>query len=94
MQRLRQCHSDNSVVELTLKEHSWRVRLSIPRDDGSELNLLGLQASTLDEAKHLSAEAWLQDAAHRLELPAIVVRPMGFMHSMLESTTQCFHNAL
>jgi hypothetical protein len=57
VQRLRQCHSDNSVVELTLKEHSWRVRLSIPREDGSERNLLGLQAGTLDEAKHLSAEA-------------------------------------
>ena len=61
MQRLRQCHSDDSVVELTLKEHSWRVRLSIPRDDGSELNLLGLQASTLDEAKHLSAEAMAKE---------------------------------
>ena len=84
MQRLRQCHSDNSVVELTLKEHSWRVRLSIPRHDGSELNLLGLQASTLDEAKHLSAEAMAKEN-RKHHVPWLAERGTKFPHEPLSS---------
>ena len=57
MQRLHQRHSDNSFSELTFTEHSWRVRLTIPREDGSELNLIGIQTGTLHEAKQLSAKA-------------------------------------
>src|SRR4030095_5717530 len=55
--RLRQHHFDNSVCEITSNGTSWHVRLIIPRDDGTQLNLIGIQTSSLDEAKHLSARA-------------------------------------
>ena len=55
--RLRQRHLDNSVIEITRQQNSWQVQLVIPRDDGTQLNLVGIQTSTLDEAKQLSARA-------------------------------------
>ena len=55
--RLRQHHLDNSFSEITLNGTSWRVQLTIPREDGTQLNLVGIQTSTLDEAKQLSARA-------------------------------------
>jgi hypothetical protein len=54
---LRQNHFDGSVVEITRSGDSWRVQLVLPRDDGSQLHLVGIQTSTLDEAKELSARA-------------------------------------
>ena len=55
--RLRQNHCDSSIVEITRNGDSWRVQLVIPRADGTQLNLVGIQTSTLDEAKQLSAKA-------------------------------------
>jgi hypothetical protein len=57
MRRLRQHHLDDSVIEITRQQNSWQVQLIIPRDDGTQLNLVGIQTSTLDEAKQLSARA-------------------------------------
>jgi hypothetical protein len=55
--RLRQRHFDNSVVEITRQQNSWQVQLLIPREDGTQLNLVGIQTGTLDEAKEISARA-------------------------------------
>jgi hypothetical protein len=55
--RLRQTHSDRSIVEITRSGESWRVQLVLPREDGSQLHLVGIQTGTLDEAKQLSARA-------------------------------------
>ena len=55
--RLRQNHFDSSIVEITHNGDGWRVQLVLPREDGSQLHLVGIQTSTLDEAKQLSAKA-------------------------------------
>ena len=55
--RLRQLPVDNSIVEITCQQNSWQVQLVIPRDDGTRLNLVGIQTSTLDEAKEIAARA-------------------------------------
>ncbi len=55
--RLRQYHFDSSIVEIIRNGDSWRVQLVLPRDDGSQLHLVGIQTGTLDEAKQLSARA-------------------------------------
>jgi|RhiMethySRZTD1v2_1073278.scaffolds.fasta_scaffold246636_1 hypothetical protein len=55
--RLRQLHVDNSIVEITQQQNSWQVQLIIPRDDGTRLSLVGIQAGTLDEAKEIAARA-------------------------------------
>ena len=55
--RLRQLHVDNSIVEITRQQNSWQVQLVIPRDDGTRLNLVGIQTGTLDEAKEIAARA-------------------------------------
>jgi hypothetical protein len=55
--RLRQNHSDGSVVEITRSGDSWHLQVVLPREDGSQLHLVGIQTSTLDEAKQLAARA-------------------------------------
>ena len=55
--KLRQYHFDSSIVEIIRNGDSWRVQLVLPRDDGSQLHLVGIQTGTLDEAKQLSARA-------------------------------------
>jgi hypothetical protein len=55
--RLRQLHVDNSIVEITRQQNSWQVQLVIPRDDGTRLNLVGIQTGTLDEAKEIASRA-------------------------------------
>ena len=54
---LRQNHFDSSTDEITRNGDSWRVQLVLPREGGSQLHLVGIQTSTLDEAKQLSAKA-------------------------------------
>jgi hypothetical protein len=61
VERLRQIHSDDSVSEITLKQDSWRVRLTIPRPDGTELNLFGIQSDSLDEAQELASKAMARE---------------------------------
>jgi hypothetical protein len=56
MERLRQIHSDESVCTISLRDFNWDIRLTVPRKDGSTLNLLGLRAGSLDEAKAVSEQ--------------------------------------
>jgi hypothetical protein len=55
--RLPQHHFDSSVSEITSNGTSWHVQLIVPREDGTQLNLVGIQTGSLDEAKDLSAKA-------------------------------------
>jgi len=58
MQRLQQRHSDKSLSVIQFGNDVCKLQLSIPRNDGSCLNVVGMHSAKLqDEAKILCGNA-------------------------------------
>jgi hypothetical protein len=58
MQRLQQRHSDKSRCVIELTKDVCKVQLTVPRNDGRCLNVLGIHTAKLqDEAKILGGNA-------------------------------------
>ena len=58
MQRLQQRHSDNSRSVIQFTHDVCKLQLSIPRNDGSCLNVTGIHSTKLhEEAKILCGNA-------------------------------------
>ena len=57
MQRLRQRHSDQSQSVIELRKSKWQVQLTVSRNGGSLIKLVGIYRTTLDEAKDLAGRA-------------------------------------
>jgi len=58
MQRIRQHHSDKSQSVIQLTNNVCKLQLTIPHNDGSCLNVIGIHSAKLqDEAKILCGKA-------------------------------------
>jgi hypothetical protein len=57
MQRLRQRHADNSQSVIELRNSKWQVQVTVSRNGGSLIKLVGVYTTNVDEAKNLAAKA-------------------------------------
>ena len=57
MQRLRQRHDDKSQSVIELRNSKWQVQVTVSRNGGSLIKLVGIYTTTVDEAKNLAAKA-------------------------------------
>jgi hypothetical protein len=57
MQRLRQRHADNSQSVIELRNSKWQVQVTVSRNGGSLIKLVGIYTTNVDEAKKLAAKA-------------------------------------
>jgi hypothetical protein len=57
MQRLRQRHADKSQSVIELRNSKWQVQVTVSRNGGSLIKLVGIYTTTVDEAKRLAGMA-------------------------------------